>query len=553
MKLTIRTRLYFLSIFPLIIIALSLMYVTNVKIHELSDRQMSQIRTNMMAMKESELRSYIDITKNALRPIIKRNGDREEALEILRAIEFGENGYIFGYDSQGIRVFMGEMDQGIGNSFWNLKDSLGNYLIQDLIKNAKTDDFSTYYFPKPGGTKPLPKLSLSTYFPQWDLMIGTGFYIDDIDATIIEMRKQASDQVNQSMMYIVFIGGIIIALVFVLVFFVNRSILNPLKRFDASIRSFASGEADLTARMESFLIPEFNELSEHFNAFVITLQDLISKVTVVSKDVVSETQMMSERASLVDKLTAGQSAETEQVATAMTEMTSTATEISHNASQAADSAIEADENTQQANAIVESAATSVHSLAKEISEASQVISNLEENVLDISKSLEVIKDIAEQTNLLALNAAIEAARAGEQGRGFAVVADEVRKLASRTQQSTEDIHAMIGQLNSASNEAVSAMKSSEQLSYDTVEKANSAHDALQKVLLSINNIMDMNSLIATATEEQNQVGQDISQRIVVISDHSVKSAELASDNRLGGQQLNDKANELVNLVGRFKV
>ncbi|NVJ57744.1 MAG: chemotaxis protein, partial [Vibrionaceae bacterium] len=203
--------------------------------------------------------------------------------------------------------------------------------------------------------------------------------------------------------------------------------------------------------------------------------------------------------------------------------------------------------------IVNSAAKSVEALAQEVSQASNVISHLEGNVKNIAVSLGVIQDIAEQTNLLALNAAIEAARAGEQGRGFAVVADEVRKLASRTQESTGEIHQMIEQLKSASDAAVKAMDSSQTLSTSTVEEANSAAQALVKIQESIGTIMDMNALIATATEEQSIVGHEISQRVVVISDQSSQSAELANENRSGSQELNQRAAQLYDLVDRFTV
>ncbi|CRZ86674.1 methyl-accepting chemotaxis protein [Vibrio cholerae] len=188
-----------------------------------------------------------------------------------------------------------------------------------------------------------------------------------------------------------------------------------------------------------------------------------------------------------------------------------------------------------------------------MADASSVIAKLEGDVNNITSSLAVIQDIAEQTNLLALNAAIEAARAGEQGRGFAVVADEVRKLASRTQESTQQIHTMIQQLKAGSDAAVKAMESSQQRSITTVREANAAAEALQKIQASIGTIMDMNALIATATEEQSIVGQEISQRIVVISDQSSESADLANQNRQGSQTLNGRAHELYELVARFKV
>ncbi|ENM5897135.1 cache domain-containing protein [Vibrio mimicus] len=553
MSLTIRQRLYILSLVPLLIIALSMMYFSFNETRLLSQEQMSNTREAMMEMKQAELKSYLQIADTALNPLKARQASLDEALTVLREIQFGQNGYIFGYDSQGTRLLLGKSTNGLGENFMNMQDTQGNYLIRDLIKNARLDQFTTYYFPKPGEQTPLPKLSYSVYLPQWDLTIGTGFYTDDVDAEIAAMEARAEQQLEHGLYTLGSITAVIVVLVSIMAILINRSIMRPLELFDASISSFASGDADLTARMENFSVPEFAKLSSNFNRFVESLQNIIKRVNQVGQQVVEETNAMSQRAAQVDSLASNQREETEQVATAMTEMTTTAQEISSNANNAAQSARDAEDNATDVHKIVNAAARSVQSLAEEVADASSVIAKLEGDVNNITSSLAVIQDIAEQTNLLALNAAIEAARAGEQGRGFAVVADEVRKLASRTQESTQEIHTMIQQLKSGSDAAVKAMGSSQQRSISTVQEANAAAEALQKIQDSIGTIMDMNALIATATEEQSIVGQEISQRIVVISDQSSESATLANQNRQGSQTLNGRAHELYELVARFKV
>ncbi|QXC55341.1 cache domain-containing protein [Vibrio mimicus] len=553
MSLTIRQRLYILSLVPLLIIALSMMYFTFSETRLLSQEQMRNTREAMMEMKQAELKSYLQIADTALTPLKTRQASLDEALTVLREIQFGQNGYIFGYDSQGTRLLLGKSTNGLGENFMNMQDTQGNYLIRDLIKNARVDQFTTYYFPKPGEQTPLPKLSYSVYLPQWDLTIGTGFYTDDVDAEIAAMEARAEQQLKQVIYTLSSITLVIVVLVGIMAILINRSIMHPLELFDRSINSFASGDADLTARMERFSVPEFSKLSQNFNRFVESLQNIIKRVNQVGQQVVEETNAMSERAAQVDNLASNQREETEQVATAMTEMTTTAQEISNNANNAAQSAKDAENNATDVHNIVNAAARSVQALAEEVADASSVIGKLEGDVNNITSSLAVIQDIAEQTNLLALNAAIEAARAGEQGRGFAVVADEVRKLASRTQESTQEIHTMIQQLKAGSDAAVKAMESSQQRSITTVREANAAAEALQKIQASIGTIMDMNALIATATEEQSIVGQEISQRIVVISDQSSESATLANQNRQGSQTLNGRAHELYELVARFKV
>ena len=554
MKFTIKTRLYILAILPLLFISIGMMFFTRAELQSINNDNVEASRMQMMDSRKVELTSYMEIVNTVLSTLKENDATLDEVVKELAKIKFGENGYIYGYNTAGKRVLLGQSNKGLGTNYWNLKDQNGFLFIQDIINGAKKGGvFTTFYFSKPGEEVPSPKLAYSIYESEWDLVIGTGFYIDGIDKTIAKKVIESQHKINDALITIATTTFVILLFIAIFVTLISRSILKPLRIFDASIADFASGEADLTARMDESPVPEFKRLAGNFNLFVEHLQLIIKSVSKVSEEVAEETSNMSNRTSQVNSLIREQREETEQVAAAMTEMTSTAHEISDNATQAEASAQEAESNANETLEIVNGAVSSVMALADDVNQASDVVSRLEGDVQNISSSLEVIQNIAEQTNLLALNAAIEAARAGEQGRGFSVVADEVRKLASRTQESTLDIHKMIEQLKAASDDAVKTMENSRTRSSQTVDEASAASEALGKIHGAINTIMEMNALIATATEEQSQVGHDISERVVVISDKSNKSSELATQNASVGKELNKHAKNLSELVGQFTV
>ena len=248
-----------------------------------------------------------------------------------------------------------------------------------------------------------------------------------------------------------------------------------------------------------------------------------------------------------------QQGEIEQVATAMNEMSATVTEVAKNAGNAATAAMDADEQAKNGWAVVDTTVQTINNLASEVERTSQVIENLKGDSISIGAVLDVIRDIAEQTNLLALNAAIEAARAGEQGRGFAVVADEVRTLASRTQQSTREINDMIERLQNGANQAVSVMEMGRSKAEESVEQAAKAGEALKAITGVVDNIKSMNMQIASAAEEQSATAEEINRNIVNIS-------EVAQETAGGSQQTASASDELARLaadlqaqVSKFKV
>jgi methyl-accepting chemotaxis protein len=319
------------------------------------------------------------------------------------------------------------------------------------------------------------------------------------------------------------------------------------------LKGIASGEGDLTRRLDYPRQDELGELAGWFNRFLDKLQPIIADV---KRSVQDARGTADQSAAIASQTSAGmqqQFREVDQVATAFQEMSATAHDVAHNAAQAADAARSADQSSREGLGVIGKTTATIELLANEMNGAMQEVEGLANSSEQIGSVLEVIRSIAEQTNLLALNAAIEAARAGEAGRGFAVVADEVRNLAKRTQDSVEEIRQVIEGLQKGTREVVSSMQSSHRQAQGSVDQVEQAVAVLQRISQAVSVITDMNLQIASAAEEQSSVAEEINRNVASIRDVTATMAGQADESAQVSQNLNSLANQQQNLMDQFRV
>ena len=345
--------------------------------------------------------------------------------------------------------------------------------------------------------------------------------------------------------------AVIIFLSFV-AYLITASITRPINKMRNAITDIDKN-SDLTIRIENTSKDEVGMTVNALNAMISKFNSIINQVNTTCSDI---TSMITQVVDITEKTNKGmskQKSDTHQLATAMNEMAATSQEVANHATSAAQAANKAELDSNEGQEIITSTINSINTIANDIETASKAVNRLATDSDQIGTILDVIKNIAEQTNLLALNAAIEAARAGEQGRGFAVVADEVRSLASRTQISTEEIQDMIERLQSGASEAVNAIKISQQKTHDSAEQSSSATESLNKITASVNTINHSTIQVSSATNEQLYVAEEMNKSIVSIS-------EVAGDTEDGARQITSFINSLANvshelegLVSQFKI
>nr|WP_109512701.1 methyl-accepting chemotaxis protein [Pseudomonas ovata] len=451
---------------------------------------------------------------------LTREAAQQQALAAIRGLRYDQNDYFWINDLRPVMVMHPINAKLEGQDLSGIKDPDGFALFNEMVSVAKRQGSGIvdYRWPKPGASEPVRKTSYVQLFSPWGWIIGSGVYVDDV---AVEFKGQ--------MIKAALVCLAISVLMALLVILIVRSIVVPLRAAVQAMANVASGESDLTRTLETRGSDEITLLSQHFNTFIAQLRDVIRQLQQSAVALGEASQGMGSSAEQAQARSQQQSQQMELVATAVNQVTYGVQDVARNAEHAASEMRNAESEAQQGLVNIDGSLRQIQLLSTTIDQAVEVMRTLSDESNQIGGVLEVISSIADQTNLLALNAAIEAARAGEQGRGFAVVADEVRLLAQRTQKSTAQIQAMIERLQHHSNAAVKVIGDSSRASTLTLEQANLAGQSLTSISQALRNLNGLNASIASATLQQSHVVDDINQNVT-------QTAQLSQGTALAAEQ-----------------
>ncbi|HHQ4648932.1 methyl-accepting chemotaxis protein [Aeromonas hydrophila] len=479
----------------------------------------------------------VDISLTALQSLVKEM-DQELYEGQGKVLLVSSQGRVAGVD--GFDVTLGSP---LGQQYQTLAGELQGWLGQGQISSRWSPDgalLQTFVPVKMRGTE-----------QKWGIYIELPRSV--VLASALQLQEDLSGQASRSVMTQLLIGGLISAVALICIWLMAHQIVAPIRAVVARLKDIASGEGDLTQRIELRRDDEIGELAKWFNSFLNKLQSTISQVI----DTVAGTRASAEQAaSVAERTSAGMQAqyqEVDLVATAFEELSATALQVAGNANSAVAAANQADTAAQEGKYVVADTQEAMRKLMAVISDAKPVVEHLSANSENINDILVVIQGIAEQTNLLALNAAIEAARAGEQGRGFAVVADEVRNLAGRTQNAIVEIQTLIGQLQSGTEAVVKAIMTGHSQADLTLTKVDLSVSVLEQIIHAVATIHQINEQIARAAQEQSGVADEINRNVSNIRDVSHTIRAEAASSAENGRELSALADKQQQLVGQFKV
>lgn len=560
MRLTLKSKVVLLALIPVVLFALVLSGAAAKVLQNLAAQEVKETRERLLQESRNELQHYVQIALGSVQTLYDgaAQGDmasREQAIVILSKIKFGKDGYFFGHDSNVVRLFRGDSPVDVGKSLADRRDPNGVYINRELVNVAKNNSYYVNYSsPLPTDDSVLvPKMAYSYYLPKWDMALGTAINLDGVEAQIAQVQGEIDERISTIITSIMVIAAVLLVIFGIVGVVLSNTFLRPLQQIKDNLDDIAAGEGDLTRRLPINGDDELGQLAGSFNRFVEKIHGLVRQIVDMTGQLTELVGQVSAQTQRSEEAMERQRHETDQVATAINEMSAAAHEVAQSAQGAAEAAQKTDTEGQAAKQVVDGSIERIHTLVQDIRDSGVSLDTLQKDVSSIVSVLDVIRSIAEQTNLLALNAAIEAARAGEAGRGFAVVAVEVRALASRTQQSTQEIQGMIDRLQKGTQDAVTAMRRSSDAGDVTSEQANRAGTSLDAIAQLIATINAMNAQIASAAEEQTAVAEEINRSVHKIA---VAVDSVADETQQGAQTARNLAGlgeRLGALVRQFRI
>jgi len=478
---------------------------------------------------------------------------QKEALKTISEMRYGKNGYFWINNTEPKMLMHPYKPALVGKDLSNVKDPNGVKVFEEIVKVAKTKGSGVVKFlwSKPGSDKPVPKVAYVSLFKPWGWIIGTGAYVDTIEAKVQSMKKDARSQ-EKSLIIEFIITAIVIALILSLIttLLAKSSISKPLEKFKEKIVTIISNN-DLTQRVDTDAPLEIKEISESFNSLMDDFEELIMTAKSASQENTSISGELSNRALGVGKNVEDSVEFMENVNKQVVSIQSEIVHVVNEAQTSKEHIIHANENLKTAEDEVNSLSSAIHSNSESEAELSLNMQTLSQDAGEVKNILTVISDIAEQTNLLALNAAIEAARAGEHGRGFAVVADEVRKLAERTQKSLSEINATINVIVQAINDAAAQMDNSSHTTQEVSELAKTVENRIRSTVALVEKASESSDRFVNDFEKASKDVDTIANNVNKVNTLSSDNGKSVEDIVKASQNLNRLTNELNNKLKLF--
>lgn len=474
-------------------------------------------------------------------PLIGEAQAKEQALKALAALRYGDGGYFWVNDYQHTLLMHPLKPQLNGKDVTNTKDASGNYHWQAMVSTVKQngEGYVEYTYKGPQVDTPEDKVSYVKGLKDWGWIVGSGVFFTDVQQSFWSDVKVSAS-----------IETVLVLLALTLSCFIVRGIVRPLKAVTDHLQVVASG--DMTTHLElnrkdelGILADSANQVSRSLGSTLGNVANAIEELQTVSLQM--RTNTANTRHGMDDQFS-----EVEKVATAMNEMSYSIRDVAGNAKDTADATQVVQETTRSSSDDLNETNQNIQSLTQHVEGANKVIIELLSQTQEIESVLGVIGDISEQTNLLALNAAIEAARAGEQGRGFAVVADEVRTLAGRTQSSTVEIRQIIEKLQQQSSEASNSMATSTKQAELSADRMRHAAENLANMLTQVDDVSGSSVQIASAAEQQGQVAEEINSNLMGIREVSERVLQEAEEVAHGSEMIANMANSLRTQINQFR-